>query len=81
MKEIFVGAWKGHGARHADWPPALLDRLRAAVASHVYGSANRDDLFPTPLALDESRLADVDEAWVPVVTPDGPGVLVWENSD
>ncbi|MER6568203.1 DUF6210 family protein [Streptomyces sp. NPDC001093] len=81
LKEIFVGAWKGQGARHADWPPALLDRLRAAVAFHVYGSANQDDLFPTPLALDESRLADVDEAWVPVVTPDGPGVLVWENSD
>ncbi|BBC29284.1 hypothetical protein SGFS_005780 [Streptomyces graminofaciens] len=26
-------------------------------------------------------LSEVDEAWVPVVTPDGPGVLVWENSD
>ncbi|MGW9028169.1 DUF6210 family protein [Streptomyces sp. NPDC055722] len=48
---------------------------------HVYGSANREDLFPTALVLDESRLAEIDEAWVPVVTPDGPGVLVWENSD
>ncbi|MCC5477314.1 DUF6210 family protein [Streptomyces barringtoniae] len=81
LKDIFVGELKGHGARRGGWPPALLDRLRAAVALHVYGSANRDDLFPTPLALDESRLADIDEAWVPVVTPDGPGVLVWENSD
>jgi hypothetical protein len=42
------------------------------------------DLAPELLdrfALDESRLAEADEAWVPVFTPDGPGVLTWENSD
>ncbi|WUO43891.1 DUF6210 family protein [Streptomyces sp. NBC_00285] len=33
------------------------------------------------MLLDESRLAEADEAWVPVLTPDGPGVLTWENSD
>jgi hypothetical protein len=33
------------------------------------------------LRLDESRLEEVVEAWVPVLTPDGPGVLVWENCD
>lgn len=81
LREIFVGELKGQGARRLDWPADRLDRLRAAVAFHVYGSANRDDLFPLPLVLDESRLSEVDEAWVPVVTPDGPGVLVWENSD
>jgi hypothetical protein len=81
LKAIFVDELKGWGARRLDWPTDLLDRLRAAVAFHVYGSANREDLFPTALVLDESRLAEVDEAWVPVVTPDGPGVLVWENSD
>ncbi|MDX2648285.1 DUF6210 family protein [Streptomyces sp. PA03-1a] len=81
LKEIFVGELQGTGARGLDWPADLLDRLRAAVAFHVFGSANRDDVFPAPLMLDESRLSEVDEAWVPVVTPDGPGVLVWENSD
>ncbi|MFD4657141.1 DUF6210 family protein [Kitasatospora sp. NPDC058444] len=81
LKEIFVGELKGHGSRRLDWPADLLDRLRAAVGFHVHGSANRDDPLPTPLVLDESRLSEVDEAWVPVLTPDGPGVLVWENSD
>ncbi|MGW1910767.1 DUF6210 family protein [Streptomyces sp. NPDC002076] len=81
LKEIFVGGLKGQGARRGDWPAGLLQRLREAVALHVYGSANRDDLFPTSLVLDESRLAEADEAWVPVVTPDGPGMLVRENSD
>ncbi|WP_405806288.1 DUF6210 family protein [Streptomyces sp. NBC_01187] len=81
LKEIFVGELKGQGAGRLVWPEGLLDRLRTAAAFHVYGSANQEDPFPAPLSLDESRLSEVDEAWVPVVTPDGPGVLVWENSD
>ncbi|MEU6804183.1 DUF6210 family protein [Streptomyces neyagawaensis] len=82
LRAVFVGELHGQGTRGLDWPERLLDRLRAAVAEfHVYGSANRDDLYPASLALDESRLSEVDEAWVPVVTPDGPAILTWENSD
>jgi hypothetical protein len=33
------------------------------------------------IELDESRFYEIDEAWVPVATPDGPGILTWENSD
>jgi len=33
------------------------------------------------IELDESRSDEIDEAWVPVTTPDGPGILTWENSD
>jgi hypothetical protein len=33
------------------------------------------------IALDEARLSELDEAWVPVSTPDGPGYLAWANSD
>lgn len=68
-----------------EWSTRVLDLLRIAVAEFAaYDSSDRaasDQLWPVPLALDESRLGEVDEAWVPVVTPDGPGVLVWENSD
>ncbi|MDT7845203.1 DUF6210 family protein [Streptomyces justiciae] len=82
LKAIFVGELRGQGARGLDWPTPLLDRLRDAVAEfRVYGSANRDDTWPAVLALDESRLPEADEAWVPVLTPDGPGYLAWENSD
>ncbi|WP_035841414.1 DUF6210 family protein [Kitasatospora azatica] len=81
LRGIFVGELDGWGSRGLDWPAPLLDRLRTAVGFHVYGSANREDLFPTPLVLDESRLTEADEAWIPVHTPDGPGQLVWENSD
>ncbi|MFD9003063.1 DUF6210 family protein [Streptomyces sp. NPDC059582] len=33
------------------------------------------------MRLDENRIRDTDEAWVPVITPDGPGLLLWANSD
>jgi hypothetical protein len=36
---------------------------------------------PVPLVLGESRIDQFDEAWLPVLTPDGPGVLWWSNSD
>ncbi|MFH8387738.1 DUF6210 family protein [Kitasatospora sp. NPDC018058] len=82
MKAIFVGELKGHGYRGREWPAGVLDRLRAAVDSlGMYRSGRHDDLYPTSLILDESRLSEAAEAWIPVVTPDGPGVLVWENSD
>ncbi|MGW4233449.1 DUF6210 family protein [Streptomyces sp. NPDC004980] len=82
LNELFVGDLEGGGSRRFDRPQDLLDRLRQEVAAlHVYGSANRDETWPAPLALDESRLAETDEAWVPVLTPDGPGFLAWQNSD
>ncbi|MFD5463770.1 DUF6210 family protein [Kitasatospora sp. NPDC127059] len=81
LRAIFVRELKKQGSSGLDWPADLLDRLRAAVGFSVSSSDNRDDALPTPLVLDESRLAQADEAWVPVLTPDGPGILVWENSD
>ncbi|MFD8822116.1 DUF6210 family protein [Streptomyces sp. NPDC059605] len=36
---------------------------------------------PHTLGPDGSRPRDVDEAWVPVIAPDGPGVLLWADSD
>ncbi|MET9228231.1 DUF6210 family protein [Lentzea sp. NPDC003310] len=53
-----------------------LQDLRAVVAKALYWTDE-----PVPLRLDESREAEVAEAWVPVVTPDGSGVLMWHNSD
>ncbi|MCP2249803.1 hypothetical protein LX86_008590 [Lentzea aerocolonigenes] len=36
---------------------------------------------PVPLVLDESRIDQFDEAWLPVLTPDGPDVSWWSSSD
>lgn len=48
LKQIFVRELKGWGSRGLDWPEELLARFRRAVAVHVYGSANRDDTWPSP---------------------------------
>ncbi|MEU5875946.1 DUF6210 family protein [Spirillospora sp. NPDC047279] len=75
-----AGVW---GANHR-WSPEQLDRLRMAVAvipfDMGYAPGDSGLLGPDPLRLDEGLLHQADEAWVPVVTPDGPGVLVWSNS-
>ncbi|MGS2617385.1 DUF6210 family protein [Micromonospora sp. LZ34] len=47
--------------------------------ARVPGTSHSEEVHP--LRLDESRMREVDEAWVPVITPDGSGVLVWFNSD
>ncbi|MFE4329723.1 DUF6210 family protein [Streptomyces sp. NPDC056831] len=39
------------------------------------------DHQPHELRWDESLLDEMDEAWVPVLTPDGPGVLLRCDSD
>jgi hypothetical protein len=33
------------------------------------------------LQFDQGRMGEADEAWTLVLTPDGPGILVWFNSD
>ncbi|MGC5021856.1 DUF6210 family protein [Micromonospora sp. DT47] len=55
-------------------------RLRGIVAGVTYWAWDGLTEDPHPLRWDESR-READEAWVPVLTPAGPGVLVWANSD
>lgn len=69
-----------------EWPQDQLDLLRRAVG-RILWLADDDPAppwqlaGPVPLVLDESRIEQFDEAWLPVLTPDGPGVLWWCNSD
>jgi Family of unknown function (DUF6210) len=81
LRTLFEGRFRGAGSRGHDWFGPDLATLRRAVAGIVFRTA--DDWpgeRPPTLTLDEARLADADEAWLPVTTPDGPGVLMWRNS-
>jgi hypothetical protein len=60
-----------------DWPENQLQTLRAAVSLIRYWTGDE----PAQPAVDEDRMTELDEARVPVLTPDGPGVLMWHNSD
>jgi hypothetical protein len=65
------------------FPPERLAQLRLQVEAIPYWSVaeSGDTEQRVPLQLDESRLSDLLEAWVPVVTPHGPAVLTWPNCD
>jgi hypothetical protein len=72
-------ALSGDAAARASEP---YERLCSAVASvHFWSSTPVPDGEPrrVPLAVDEERLPELDDAWVPVRTPDGPGVLLWNG--
>ncbi|MET7304428.1 DUF6210 family protein [Embleya sp. NPDC005575] len=69
FEEIFVGELHGWGMCGEKWAAELLDRLRAAIGSlGVYGADRHEDLYPTALILDESRLPEAAEAWIPVLS-------------
>lgn len=62
----------------SELPEDRLERLRSLVEAIPYWTESDQRLH---LRVDEERLGELVEAWVPVLTPDGPGVLVWENCD
>ncbi|MEU9046181.1 DUF6210 family protein [Kitasatospora sp. NPDC048343] len=66
------------------WPQSRVTRQRLAKGFHL--SRGKEDRRHLPashghneelhaLRLDGSRIRDTDEARVPVITPDGPGLL------
>jgi len=97
LRDLFERTFGGSGAWDHDWsgsrgtttrrrgvpPDQRLRLLREAVGRIPFWTSASDGRRDERhwLALDDSRLAEADEAWVPVRTPAGPGVLMWFNSD
>jgi hypothetical protein len=81
LRELFERHFRGAGTGNHPWPDDERDRLRRIVAGVTYWACDGLTEEPHGLRLDDSRMHEADEAWVPVLTPDGPGVLVWFNSD
>ena len=70
-------------ANTCNLPSERLAQLRAAVESITYWGSDdsRAADLRTHLTIDDSRMGELVEAWVPVLTPDGPGILTWPNCD
>ncbi|MFD5560053.1 DUF6210 family protein [Kitasatospora griseola] len=81
LRELFERHFRGAGTWSHSWPDDERHRLRAIVATVRYWTSDGTTEQPHPLCLDETRLDRAEEAWVPVLTPDGPAVLVRSNSD
>jgi len=79
LRAVFEGELRSTGVwrRNFEWPAGLFDRIEEAVESIVYWPTNEGE--PEKLKLDRTR--ELDEAWIPVTTSDGNGVLLWANSD
>ena len=56
----------------------VVRRVAAALQRVWYRGT---DPHMVPLQIDDGRADELDEAWVPVLTPDGRGYLAWINSD
>ena len=81
LRELFEGHFGGAGTWHHRWRDKEIESLRDVIQGISYFASDALTATRRPLRLDERHLSDADEAWVPVLTPDGPGVLVWFNSD
>jgi hypothetical protein len=77
LDQLFSVDLGGNGVRDDD-RSEVVSRVGDAVARILY--CGTDDRM-APLRIDEERVDEMDEAWVPVLTPDGPAYLTWTNSD
>ncbi|MFD5462005.1 DUF6210 family protein [Kitasatospora sp. NPDC127059] len=81
LRRLFEEEFAGAGTWNHSWPEDERARLRGIVGRVPYWTSDGQTDARHALELDEGRIHEADEAWVPVVTPDGPGLLVWSNSD
>ncbi len=81
LSSWFVTRWRGNG-NAIDWTIDLLESLAELVSTiPCWQTVDDGEDQREFLQLDKDRIAECVEAWVPVLTPYGPGVLLFENSD
>lgn len=82
ISDWFRATFHGHGYHGViDWTSERLADLRALVSGIAFWYRVGDEDLRATLRLDETRLAECVEAWIPVQMPLGRGILVLDNSD
>ena len=82
--DFFWKEFKGHSyPPTAKWTEARVHRLQELIEAVAYW--RRTDVNEADerlqLKLDDARLSECTEGWIPVATAYGPGILVFENCD
>jgi hypothetical protein len=83
----FTDVFHGDGGCHYDWrgsdlPPRELNRLKRLVREIPFWHCGLTGVGEKrQLEVDEKRMDEIAEAWVPVITPYGRGVLLYKNCD
>lgn len=87
-KKIYDWFWvtfKGHCYRSvhgSPWSPAAIGQLQTLVSKvPCWHATPNGECQPYYLQLDVQKMDECIEAWIPVLTPYGRGVLTLENSD
>ncbi|MEV5568540.1 DUF6210 family protein [Spirillospora sp. NPDC052269] len=76
------GHFRGAGTWNFTWPDEQeRAKLHDLVEDITYWACDGQSEEPYLLKVDADRIREADEAWIPVLTPDGPGTLLWYNSD
>ena len=81
LDEVFVTRLRSVGSWGRPLEPDLFESVRAAVSQIRFWPNTQGSPQVESLSVDVDRLDEMDEGWVPVVTSDVAGVLVWPNSD
>ena len=80
--EQWFAARAPQGETADTWSESSIEGLAAIVARVVFWFTTVDgEDCRSRLSLDRSRISECMEAWIPVLTPAGPGVLTFNNSD
>ncbi len=60
-----------------------LDQLRSCIENITiwFTSNEQEEDQRQYVCLDMSRLEEITEAWVPVISPYGKAILIWKNFD
>ncbi|MCP2336602.1 DUF6210 family protein [Actinomadura rupiterrae] len=81
LRTLFEDHFRGAGTWNHTWTADEHAKLRTTIEGVTYWACDGHTEEPHTLKLDDSRIREADEAWIPVQTPDGPGILLWYNSD
>ncbi len=78
LRALFEETLRGAGTWDWTWPEDLLGELRVTVAMIGMPPSTYTEMTvdTQPFSLYESRMDELDEAWVPVVCADGPALLI-----
>jgi Family of unknown function (DUF6210) len=84
-EKIYDWFWKNFKGHCYDgknqFTPTQLEELKSLVGGVRCWIQSGDESEPRQLELDVERIAECVEAWIPVVTPFGKGILTLGNSD
>ncbi|RYD37716.1 MAG: hypothetical protein EOP86_02800 [Verrucomicrobiaceae bacterium] len=82
LYDWFQSEFEGSCMNSSVWTPDRTAMLESLISHIACGHVNSDGVdFRHMLQLDRERMQECVEAWIPVLSPYGPGLVVLNNSD